>query len=327
MATTKKTTTAKTNAAKKKVKEVVEQEVPVNELDTTVGAEPVVETTTKKTTAKKKTAATKTNNSKATKTTNAKKKVEETSVVDEFLDTVVGETFTAEKSTKKETKKKTTTRKTTAKKKNENIDNTIIASDDKNEVTEDSKKDEVIDYEKIVYDELNKEVKKTADDVFKNNLINSFGGNVGNTLFDVLSNQEDDKPLEKENPKNVLVGSFGSIVSKYADKKVNRAYFGDASPLSINLECTKTPKPDTEEKPQVVENIEEETVDVYIDENNSSKFKQLFDKIAELASGSTNQKPQVTEPKKVETPKQENRKPVNQLSIVYVNSAMGANYD
>ncbi len=65
--------------------------------------------TAKKTT--KTTAAKKTNDSKAKKTNSTKKKVEETNVVDEFLNTVVGETFTEEdadnnKNGKKEIKEK-----------------------------------------------------------------------------------------------------------------------------------------------------------------------------------------------------------------------------
>lgn len=65
--------------------------------------------TTKKTTAAKKTndsKAKKTNNSKTTKTNNTKKKVEETNVVDEFLNTVVGETFTEEDADNNENRKK-----------------------------------------------------------------------------------------------------------------------------------------------------------------------------------------------------------------------------
>lgn len=64
---------------------------------------------TTKTTAAKKTndsKAKKTNNTKTTKTNNAKKKVEETNVVDEFLNTVVGETFTEEDADNNENRKK-----------------------------------------------------------------------------------------------------------------------------------------------------------------------------------------------------------------------------
>lgn len=64
--------------------------------------------TTKTTTAKKTndSKAKKTNNSKTTKTNNTKKKVEETNVVDEFLNTVVGETFTEEDADNNENRKK-----------------------------------------------------------------------------------------------------------------------------------------------------------------------------------------------------------------------------
>lgn len=60
--------------------------------------------TTKKNTTKKTNGskATKTNGSKTKKTNTTKKKVEETNVVDEFLDTVVGETFTEAEAVKKE---------------------------------------------------------------------------------------------------------------------------------------------------------------------------------------------------------------------------------
>ena len=63
---------------------------------------------TKKTNATKKnndTKATKTNNTKAKKTNNTKK-TEEPSVVDEFLDTVVGETMTQEDADNNENRKK-----------------------------------------------------------------------------------------------------------------------------------------------------------------------------------------------------------------------------
>lgn len=64
---------------------------------------------TTKTTAAKKTndsKAKKTNNPKTTKTNSTKKKVEETNVVDEFLNTVVGETFTEEDADNNENRKK-----------------------------------------------------------------------------------------------------------------------------------------------------------------------------------------------------------------------------
>ena len=106
MATTKKTVkkedTPKKDTTKKKTNVKKKEEL----IDTTTEKEDVKKTTTKKT-------ATKTNGSKTTKTNNTKakktnstKKTEEPSVVDEFLDTVVGETMTQEDADNNENRKK-----------------------------------------------------------------------------------------------------------------------------------------------------------------------------------------------------------------------------
>lgn len=288
----KKEDTPKKDTAKKKTNAKKKEEL----IDTTTEKEDVKKTTTKKT-------ATKTNGSKTTKTNNTKK-TEEPSVVDEFLDTVVGETMTQEDAENNENRKK--------------------------EIKE--------RWEKLGMDEgMQEEVKEIVADMYAKQaaeLIKEAEENEPECLHHIDAEEEPTEILtqqinaeaaklspgidtdETDYEKEVL-DDFNKEVDKYCEES-RQEIVGELFKLGMNANVSALEKKSDK-----------------IEINSEDKFKELFDKINELATKGPESKRErnvnlddlkcnVNNDEEKVKP---NNKQLNKLSIVYVNSAMGASWD
>ena len=284
----KKEDTPKKDTTKKKTNAKKKEEL----IDTTTEKGDVKKTTTKKT-------ATKTNGSKTIKTNNTKK-TEEPSVVDEFLDTVVGETMTQEDAENNENRKK--------------------------EIKE--------RWEKLGMDEgMQEEVKESVADMYAKQaaeLIKEAEENEPECLHhidatEILTQQinaeaaklspgidTDETDYEKE-----VLHDFNKEVDKYCEES-RQEIVGELFKLGMNANVSALEKKSDK-----------------IEINSEDKFKELFDKINELATKGPESKRErnvnlddlkcnVNNDEEKAKP---NNKQLNKLSIVYVNSAMGASWD
>lgn len=312
MATTKKTVkkedATKKDTTKKKTTTAKKDEL----IDTPVEKEEVKKTTAKKTT-------TKTNSTKAKKT-NTTKKTETPSVVDEFLNENIGKTLTEKDEVKKE--KKTT--KTKAKKeKKEEVKESVADMYEQQaaELIKEAAENEPecfhhIDAEEELTQFLTEQIKAEAAKLSPEIDTNE---NKTDTNDDTNNEPNDEPDYEKE-----VLDNLNNEVDKYCEES-RQKIVGEVFKLGMN-----------------VSGLDEKYDKVEID--GEDKFKELFDRINELA----NKGPEATreqenkqinvnldtlkckldeKERETEKLKDNNKNQLNKLSIVYVNSAMGASWD
>lgn len=279
---------------------------------------------------------------KRTTTKKTKKKVESTGVVDEFLDTVVGETFTEEPkkedNAKKTTKKKKTEKETLDEFAQQSENGTLsLPKEEKKKKTTSKKKttpktkktdeNKLIDAEaelnEILSQQITEENIRVADEIEK-------------TINEQKETSNNEPIMGTYLPVEDVETIVNGIDSKYADKEVNPEYYSEFNIESVNEAVKvileeKTPEEKwrdlglTSEAQEDIKNV----VSEMLDETKNVVYPKVEEKKAEVGK----EEDEKEEPKqpilnvenlRVDFSKQNNAQPTK---ITYVTTSMGVSYD